>query len=188
METQSQLEAAGDLGILIGAAQKLLDLALCHEGAKPTQFERREGMPLIILSGRPCTGKSRVAGILAEYLKAANPAMSVVILNDESLGIDKSRGYISAAAEKISRATLKAAIERAVTTECTVIADGLNYIKGFRYELYCIVRSVGSTHCCVFVDAPLESARAFNLRRTETRLASDCYSASKATLTYSEET
>lgn len=39
---------------------------------------------------------------------------------------------------------------------------GLNYIKGYRYELYCIVRAVGTTHCCVWVDTPHSAAKVRN--------------------------
>lgn len=42
---------------------------------------------------------------------------------------------------------------------------GLNYIKGYRYELYCIVRAAGTTHCCVWVDAPQSIARKRNEER-----------------------
>jgi len=34
-----------------------------------------------------------------------------------------------------------------------VIADGLNYIKGYRYELYCIARTASAAYCCVWVGA-----------------------------------
>jgi len=77
------------------------------------------------------------------------------------------RARADAAAEKMSRAALKGAIERACNGSATVIVDALNYIKGYRYELYCIVRATASTHCCVMVDAPLESAREWNDARGE---------------------
>lgn len=35
--------------------------------------------------------------------------------------------------------------------DVVVIADSLNYIKGFRYELYCIARSQRTPHCVVHV-------------------------------------
>ena len=34
-----------------------------------------------------------------------------------------------------------------IISDCYVIIDSLNYIKGFRYELYCIARSIRSPHC-----------------------------------------
>ena len=45
--------------------------------------------------------------------------------------------------EKNARASLKAAIERGIDNETILIADDLNYIKGFRYELFCIARAQG---------------------------------------------
>jgi protein KTI12 len=41
------------------------------------------------------------------------------------------------------------AVERLLTKDDIVIADGLNYIKGFRYQLYCIARAIGTPHCVV---------------------------------------
>jgi tRNA uridine 5-carbamoylmethylation protein Kti12 len=38
-------------------------------------------------------------------------------------------------AEKISRGALKTAVERGLTRTETLIADDLNYIKGYRYEV-----------------------------------------------------
>ena len=34
-----------------------------------------------------------------------------------------------------------------------VIADGLNYIKGYRYELYCIARTASAAYCCAWIGA-----------------------------------
>lgn len=120
-------------------------------------------MPLVVLSGRPCTGKTSFANQLASFLRTVAPKdAAVTILNDESLGISKLDGYKNATTEKISRGRLKGAVERACNGRDTVIIDALNYIKGFRYELYCIVRQAGSTHCVVMLDAPHDSAKAWN--------------------------
>ena len=45
--------------------------------------------------------------------------------------------------EKNARASLKAAVERELSKESVLIADDLNYIKGYRYELFCIARALG---------------------------------------------
>ncbi len=47
-------------------------------------------------------------------------------------------------AEKNARASLKAAVERELNKEAVLIADDLNYIKGYRYELFCIARAMGA--------------------------------------------
>ena len=46
-------------------------------------------------------------------------------------------------AEKNSRASFKAAVERGLEKDSVLIADDLNYIKGYRYELFCIARALG---------------------------------------------
>jgi protein KTI12 len=51
--------------------------------------------------------------------------------------------------EKKTRGFLLAAVERLLTKEDVVIADGMNYIKGLRYQLYCVARAVGTPHCVV---------------------------------------
>jgi len=51
--------------------------------------------------------------------------------------------------EKKSRGTLISAVERLISKDDLIIVDGMNYIKGFRYQLYCIARAVGTPHCVV---------------------------------------
>jgi protein KTI12 len=51
--------------------------------------------------------------------------------------------------EKNYRATLKSNVERHLTNKKCVILDDLNYIKGFRYEMHCRVRQVGTQQATV---------------------------------------
>lgn len=46
-----------------------------------------------------------------------------------------------------------------------VIVDSLNYIKGFRYELYCISKHVKSTHCILQCSASVEEIKEWNKTR-----------------------
>ena len=32
----------------------------------------------------------------------------------------------------------------------------MNYIKGFRYEIFCLIRGARTSHCVIFVDNSLE--------------------------------
>lgn len=43
-----------------------------------------------------------------------------------------------------------------------VIADGMNYIKGFRYQLYCEAKAVQTPSCVVHVGTPDEKCRELN--------------------------
>jgi tRNA uridine 5-carbamoylmethylation protein Kti12 len=45
--------------------------------------------------------------------------------------------------EKTARATLFTAITRHIARDTILIVDGMNYIKGFRYQLYCKAREAG---------------------------------------------
>jgi protein KTI12 len=45
-----------------------------------------------------------------------------------------------------------------------VILDGGNYIKGWRYQLYCEAKAVRTTHCVVHIGTPVEQARKVNER------------------------
>jgi len=116
-------------------------------------------MPLIVVCGRPCTGKTRFALQLRERILAQDGARAVLLVNDEALGVDKGAGYASAREEKVSRGRHKAAVERALAAITdggggppVIIADGLNYIKGYRYELWCLARAVGAAYACVWVE------------------------------------
>ena len=43
-----------------------------------------------------------------------------------------------------------------------MILDSLNYIKGFRYELFCLARTAKSTHAVLYCDTSLDQAREWN--------------------------
>ena len=44
-------------------------------------------------------------------------------------------------------------MQRLLNKDDVVILDSLNYIKGFRYELYCVSKGCHSTQCVIFCDA-----------------------------------
>lgn len=147
-------------------------------------------MPLVVVTGPPCTGKSIFAKAFEAYLARgiAEGALAppggaghkVCLTSDETLGIDKRAGYKNATAEKLSRGAFKGAVERSFNASSTLVADGLNYIKGYRYELFCSVRAQATTHAVVQVMAPQEQAEAWNAARGEAgyegEVASDLWS------------
>ena len=56
--------------------------------------------------------------------------------------------------------------------------DSLNYIKGFRYELYCSSKQLDSTHCVVYCGTPADIARTWNEQRPpEERYSDDVFDA-----------
>ena len=59
------------------------------------------------------------------------------------------------------------------TTERIVIVDSLNYIKGYRYELYCLSKHVKTPQCVLHCDVAPEDARAWNAARGESERYSE---------------
>ena len=64
-----------------------------------------------------------------------------MIINEESLQLVKEESYKDPIQEKYTRAFLKSNVEKVIDAETVVILDSLNYIKGYRYELYCLSRT-----------------------------------------------
>ncbi|XP_046548186.1 protein KTI12 homolog [Haliotis rubra] len=56
---------------------------------------------------------------------------------------------------------------RLLNKEDVVILDSLNYIKGFRYELFCVTKACHTPHCVIFCDISSDRASEFNLQRNE---------------------
>lgn len=82
-------------------------------------------------------------------------------IDDQSLGLTRDV-YSSARPEKDARATFSSAIKRVLVRDAIVIADGMNYIKGFRYQLYCEAKAVQTPSCVVHVGTPADKCRLLN--------------------------
>lgn len=119
-------------------------------------------MPLVVLTGQPASGKSTAAARLRALLA---PHGAVEVVDEPSLHLERNRAYESSTQEKIARATLKSALERVLTKHTYVILDSLNNIKGYRYEVWCVARSVPTRYCVVHVDTPPETCRKWNEAR-----------------------
>lgn len=122
------------------------------------------------MTGHPASGKTTRSRALASSLleiisKSTNPAhkkLTVKIINDESCGLKRATAYADARAEKEARATFSSAVKRELTRECIVIADGMNYIKGFRYQMYCEAKACLTPSCCLHVATTPEHSKVLN--------------------------
>ena len=65
----------------------------------------------------------------------------------------------------MTRSALKSRVQLHLSANCVIILDSLNYIKGYRYELFCLAKENSTTHCVVFVDAPVDIAQTRNASR-----------------------
>eukprot|EP00873_Tetraselmis_striata_P043594 jgi/Tetstr1/463858/TSEL_008670.t1 len=122
-------------------------------------------MALVVLCGHPASGKSGLAGALADALRAAG--REVMVVGEESAALDRNVAYQDSVAEKQARGALKSAVEHAVTRSRVVIFDSLNNIKGYRYELWCIARSCGTRYCMLHCATDAATAAGWNAARAE---------------------
>ncbi|CAL8575603.1 kti12, chromatin associated [Xanthoria parietina] len=126
-------------------------------------------MPLILVSGYPSSGKTYRSNQLVDFfeskIKAATEPhirrLSVTRINDQTLGLQRDV-YREARSEKDARAAEYSAVKRDLGRDTIVIADGLNYIKGFRYQLYCEAKAVQTPSCVVHIGTPIDKCKDIN--------------------------
>jgi protein KTI12 len=85
----------------------------------------------------------------------------VHLINDQTLGVSRTV-YHTARAEKDARAEEYSAVKRVLSRDDIVIADGLNYIKGFRYQLYCEAKALSTPSCVVHIGTHADKCREIN--------------------------
>ena len=129
-------------------------------------------MPLVVMCGLPCSGKTQRVEELVGFLRS-NCEEEVQIIADDFSNRDKNTCYALSGEEKMARGTLKSSVERYLSQERIVILDSLNYIKGFRYELFCVSKHVKTPHCIVQCGTPAETAKEWNTLRVDNDRYSD---------------
>nr|CAG4644145.1 EOG090X0A11 [Lepidurus arcticus] len=120
-------------------------------------------MPLIIITGLPSSGKTRRQEELVRHL-SNSLKKTVEVISENDLAPDKNL-YLDSSKEKQLRGVLKAAVERSVGKDSVVILDGLNYIKGYRYELYCVSKACHTTQVTIYCEVLPEKAWSWNESR-----------------------
>ncbi|KAG6012116.1 hypothetical protein E4U54_007715 [Claviceps lovelessii] len=140
-------------------------------------------MPLIIVSGLPTSGKSTRAKQLYDYLATriaeTEPAKyRLHLISDDSLSISRAVYDLSPdtvrlhtrsanSSEKDARAALYGAVKRVLSDKDFVILDGLNYIKGWRYQLHCEAKALRTPNCILRVACSVDQARQVNEKRLQ---------------------
>jgi len=125
-------------------------------------------MPLVLMTGLPSSGKTRCARRLCAYLEERQKVVHVVS-EAGMMPKDKSKNQVFADSivEKEVRSALKSAAVRLLSKDTVVIIDGSNYIKGFRYEVWCASKATKTTQCTVHCDVSPEDAWEWNTKREE---------------------
>ncbi|TIB63891.1 hypothetical protein E3P78_01537 [Wallemia ichthyophaga] len=136
-------------------------------------------MALVIVTGLPASGKSTRSTQLYNYiqprlgeiseqsqgtLKGRN--LNVRIVSEHDFDLDRDI-YRDTRLEKPARGAIFAAVERYLDKNTIVICDAPNYIKGFRYQLYCTAREVGALNLTLWTLASTDQARQLNNQRED---------------------
>lgn len=145
---------------------------------------------IIILTGHPCSGKSTLANKIRERaLLTQHQSIERVVIVDEltanttvtNIEAIAQLCYRSSSAEKVMRGALKSAFDRAVASavhdekitshqnkkKTLIILDSTNYIKGYRYELYCICKAATGSYCVVWCLNDVGTVKEWNRRRRD---------------------
>ena len=134
-------------------------------------------MPLIVMVGGPCSGKTEYALKLKKYFEEQKKIL-VNLINEETLNINKAESYKDITNEKTHRSRIKSLVDKDISDKSITIVDTLNYIKGTRYEFYCLVRNNKTRHCVIYIKTPLEKCLENNTKKNEysIELLKDLYS------------
>jgi len=82
--------------------------------------------------------------------------------------LNKNESYQDAKSEKMTRGSFLSEVERLVRGDSVVILDSLNYIKGFRYEVFCRARTQKTPTCVIHCDVPKDITRDRNANLDKT--------------------
>lgn len=109
-------------------------------------------MPLLVLCGLPGSGKTKAA----ERILALRPTSLIISCKSLNHPSDCAKQVTS---EKNCRASLLAACERNLGTDTTrlVLLDACNQVKGFRYQLWCLARSLKTSYAVLYLPGGGES-------------------------------
>lgn len=131
-------------------------------------------MALLTITGYPCSGKTRRVEQLKTYFETrisgdnsgSGQALSLVHLSDDILNVPRSV-YDNGRLEKPARQTLFTAVQRALGKGNIVIVDGMNYIKGFRYQMFCAAKEANVRVATVYIATPPDKCKEWHAARIE---------------------
>ncbi|KRY37471.1 Uncharacterized protein T01_3882 [Trichinella spiralis] len=99
-------------------------------------------MSLVVITGYPCSGKTMLARVLKNALSAAEGNNKQVLhISDDDFPSFHRSIYEKPYEEGQLRSFLKSEVVKNLKADTIVIIDSLNYLKSFRYELYCAAKA-----------------------------------------------
>lgn len=124
-------------------------------------------MPLVVVTGVPSSGKSTRSLELLKFFEQQGKEVHLIRELDHILkaGFEKNSFYDDKDKEKHIRGVLKSEVLKFVSSNNIVILDALNYIKGYRYELFCGTKANKCTQCTLHTEINRDEAWKFNENR-----------------------
>lgn len=124
-------------------------------------------MPLIVITGLPSSGKSTRAAQIQNLFEDRGKTVHLVSEWKciQLAGYDKNDYFNDPQKEKLIRSNVKSEALRFLNKDDLVIVDGANYIKGYRYEIFCASKASRTTQCTVYCAITKDQAWNFNETR-----------------------
>ncbi|KRZ15989.1 Uncharacterized protein T11_12230 [Trichinella zimbabwensis] len=107
-----------------------------------TTASSKSSMSLVMITGYPCSGKTMLARALKNALSEAEGNNKQVLhISDDDFPRFHRSIYEKPYEEGQLRSFLKSEVVKNLKADTIVIMDSLNYLKSFRYELYCAAKA-----------------------------------------------
>ncbi|KAL9705159.1 hypothetical protein quinque_008677 [Culex quinquefasciatus] len=121
-------------------------------------------MPLVVISGLPASGKSTRAAQIKAHFEGLGKTVHIVSERDciRVAGYEKNEYFRDSQKEKLVRSSVKSHVLRLLNKNDLLIIDGGNYIKGYRYEIFCASKSSRTAQCTVYCAITKDQAWSFN--------------------------
>ncbi|VDM32960.1 unnamed protein product [Hydatigera taeniaeformis] len=122
-------------------------------------------MPLILLCGYPCSGKTVVTMMLAGLLREQNLDCAVEVISEAAVARAISPNDSSEQDPRIAiftNASLEKQLRSQINSTLCVLVDANNYIKGYRYEMYCVAKALRQQQAVVYCTTSEATCRANN--------------------------
>uniref|UniRef100_A0A914Z1A7 Protein KTI12 homolog n=1 Tax=Panagrolaimus superbus TaxID=310955 RepID=A0A914Z1A7_9BILA len=117
-------------------------------------------MPFLLITGLPSSGKSTIVNRISDYMK--QKGIKVAVIREEDYDDFSRASYNDAKKEKQWRSSIRRDVSRNLGKETLVICDGLNYVKGYRYELFTQAKNNKVTFAVAYVNAEVSTCKKLN--------------------------
>ncbi|CAJ0601581.1 unnamed protein product [Cylicocyclus nassatus] len=122
-------------------------------------------MPLLLVTGYPACGKSTIVKRIHDYFNGQKKEV-IIVCDDDYPSLDRN-DYNNATKEKEMRSFVRSSLQKSLSQNTIVICDALNYIKGYRYELFLIAKLCKTTYAVLYCHAAEDTCKWLNSEKEE---------------------